>query len=525
MIARSQISKKPRSGAAATTFRQNNDAAHLRDVEGGDIPVSQHQSQTAAGPGADTGLNKTLESMRAVFHRQQAMFRLAPYPDHSARREALDNLRAALLRHRDRLVDAVDRDFNGRARQETLTAEIIPTLNSIRHSRRHLKRWMRPRRRWPHPLMQPAGARIEHQPLGVVGVMVPWNYPVFLTLSPLVCALGAGNRVMIKLSEFTPETNQVLRALLAEAFSEDQVAVVVGDVPVSQAFSELPFDHLLFTGSTAVGRKVMASASRNLTPVTLELGGKSPAIIDQDAPLAASVERLLFGKLVNAGQTCIAPDYVLCTGSRVDELVTAIRTTTARLYPRLRDNPDYTSIVNAAQHRRLRALLDDARERGARVLEINPADEDFTGSRKLPLHLVLDAPPESAVLQEELFGPILPIVPVDDLDAALAHVARGPRPLALYYFGHDRRRQQHVLQHSHSGGVCLNDTLLHAAQDELPFGGIGESGMGHYHGHHGFLTFSKEKAVFVRGRINSARLIYPPYGSWIQRLIQRLMLR
>ncbi|MCC5858303.1 MAG: coniferyl aldehyde dehydrogenase [Ectothiorhodospiraceae bacterium] len=485
-------------------------------------------SAVPTGPGPAAGADtdpQTIEAMQTVFSRQRAAYDSDPYPDAAARRQDLDRLRTALLRHRDALVSAVDRDFGGRARQETLTADIIPSLNSIRHTRRHLKRWMRSRRRWPHPLMQPAGARIEYQPLGVVGVMVPWNYPVFLSLGPLVSALGAGNRVMIKLSEFTPETNQVLRALLADAFNEDQVAVVLGDVPVSQAFSELPFDHLLFTGSTDVGRKVMAAAARNLTPLTLELGGKSPAIVDRDAPMGASVERLLFGKLVNAGQTCIAPDYVLCVEDRVEELISAIQKTTARLFPGMRNNPDYTSIINSAQHRRLLALLDDARQRGARVLEINPAGESFEGSRKLPLHLVLDTPADARVLQEELFGPILPIIPVADLDAALERIAAGPRPLALYYFGQDRKRQQQVLQRSHSGGVCLNDTLMHVAQDELPFGGVGESGMGHYHGHHGFLTFSKEKAVFSRGRINSARLIYPPYGGRLQQLIQRLMLR
>ncbi len=473
----------------------------------------------------DDASDPALETMQTTFQRQRAAYAAAPYPTASARRDALARLKAALLRHQDALVAAVDQDFGGRARQETLTADIIPTLNSIRHTRRHLKRWMRPQRRWPHPLMQPAGARIEYQPLGIVGVMVPWNYPVFLSLGPLVCALGAGNRAMLKLSEFTPAANQVLQTLLAEAFDADEVAVILGDLPVSQAFSQLSFDHLLFTGSTAVGRKVMAAAAHNLTPVTLELGGKSPAIIDHDAPMAPSVERLLFGKLVNAGQTCIAPDYVLCVTDRVDELLSAIRHTTARLFPSLRDNPDYTSIINEAQHHRLLALLEDARQRGARVLEINPAEEHFHNSRKLPLHLVLDAPPDARVLQEELFGPILPIIPVPDLDAALDHVAKGPRPLALYYFGHDRARQQHVLRYSHSGGVCLNDTLLHVAQDALPFGGIGESGMGHYHGHHGFLTFSKEKAVFTRGRINSTRLIFPPYGGRLQQWIQRLMLR
>ena len=468
---------------------------------------------------------QVIAAMRARLEEQRQAFQAAPYPDAAARRDALNRLRRALLRQRRALAEAVSRDFGGRSVDETLTVDIMPTLVGVRHARRHLKGWMRSRRRWPHPLMQPAGARVVYQPLGVVGIIAPWNYPVFLSLGPLVGALAAGNRAMIKLSEYTPETNGVLERIVGEAFRPEEVAVFGGGVEAGAAFSRLPFDHLLFTGSTGVGRKVMAAAAEYLVPVTLELGGKSPAIVDTDAPLERTVERLLFGKLVNSGQTCIAPDYLLCTPARRDELVAALQETLPRLYPSLRDNPDYASIINDAQYGRLQALLTDARERGAQVIPLDPRDESLEGTRKLAPHLVLDVPPDARVLQEELFGPILPVVTVPDLDAALAYVRARPRPLALYYFGEGRAARQRVLEESHAGGVCLNDTLMHVAQDELPFGGVGESGMGQYHGHAGFLTFSHEKAVFSRGRINPSKLLYPPYGGLMQKLVRRLLIR
>ncbi|WP_290652384.1 coniferyl aldehyde dehydrogenase [Aquisalimonas sp.] len=478
-----------------------------------------------SGSGSAADEMGIIEWMPRCLERQREAFRASPYPDAASRRDALERLRRAVSAYQGELAEAISRDFGGRSRFETMTVDIVPTLMGIRHAKRHAGRWMRSRRRSLHPIMQPAGARIVYQPLGVVGIMVPWNYPVLLALAPLTGALAAGNRAMMKLSEFTPESNAVLRKLLAEAFSADEVAVVLGDVPVSQAFASLPFDHLIFTGSTTVGRRVMAAAAENLTPVTLELGGKSPVIVDEDAPLGPTVERLLFGKLVNAGQTCIAPDYVLCTPARREALVAGIQGALPRLYPRLRENTDYASIINEAQYARLQGLLEDARERGAQVLPLNPGGDDLQGTRKLAPHLVLEAPAQARVLREELFGPILPIVTVPDLEAALAYVQARPRPLALYYFGQERARQQRVLTHSHAGGVCINDTMLHVAQEELPFGGVGESGMGHYHGHHGFLTFSHQKAVFTRGRVNPTRLLYPPYGGVVQRLIQWFMAR
>jgi len=326
---------------------------------------------------------------------------------------------------------------------------------------------------------------------------------------------------MLKMSESTPVTGQLVKELLAQIFPEDQVAVVLGEADVGIAFSRLPFDHLLFTGSTRVGREVMRAAAENLTPVTLELGGKSPAIVSDDVPVADAAERIAFGKTLNAGQTCVAPDYVLIPRQRIDGFVEAYRKVVQRFYPQLADNPDYTSIINRRQHARLQGYLDDAQAKGARLLPLFERGQE----RRMPHWLLLDVNDDMQVMQDEIFGPLLPVVPYDGIDDAISYVNARPRPLALYYFGYNKAEQRRILQQTHSGGVCLNDTLLHVAQDDLPFGGVGPSGMGHYHGHDGFLTFSKAKGVFIKQRFNAARMIYPPYGKGLQKLIYKLFVR
>ena len=463
----------------------------------------------------------TLDELNALFNGQRQAFAAEPMPSAAQRREWLAQLRALLLQEKDALVEAIGQDFGNRSADETLMAELLPSLQGIDYARKRISRWMRPSRRSVGLAFQPASAQVIYQPLGVVGVVVPWNYPLFLAIGPLVGALAAGTRVMIKMSEATPATSALLKRLLARIFAEDLVCVALGEAELGAAFSRLPFDHLLFTGATSVGRLVMRAAADNLTPVTLELGGKSPAIVSASVPLADAAERIAFGKTVNAGQTCVAPDYVLVPRARVEDFVEAYRAAVLRFYPRLEDNPDYTSIINARQHQRLLDYLDDAQARGARLLPIYPQGQ----ARRMPHTLLLDVSDDMRVMQEEIFGPLLPIVPYDRLEDALVYVNRRPRPLALYYFGYARDEQQQVLEQTHSGGVCLNDTLLHVAQDDLPFGGIGPSGMGHYHGHEGFLTFSKAKAVFAKQRFNAARSIYPPYGSRLQRLIYRFLLR
>ncbi|MGF6395267.1 coniferyl aldehyde dehydrogenase [Pseudomonas plecoglossicida] len=461
--------------------------------------------------------------LAATFAAQRAAFSGNPMPPAAQRLQWLKNLREALLEAQQGLIEAIDADFSGRSADETLLAELLPSVQGIRHAERHLRRWMRPVARTVGMAFQPASARVLYQPLGVVGIIVPWNYPLFLAIGPLTCALAAGNRVMLKLSEATPTSAQALKSLLERVFPQDLVSVVLGEVEVGQAFARLPFDHLLFTGATSVGRQVMLAAAQNLTPVTLELGGKSPAIVSASVPLDAAAERIAFGKTLNAGQTCVAPDYVLVPRERLEAFSDAYTNAVRRFYPRIADNPDYSAIINPRQLQRLQQLLDDARAKGARVVDLYP-DEPRQG-RRLPPHLLQQVNDDMHVMQDEIFGPLLPLVPYDSLDEALAYINQRPRPLALYYFGYDRAEQQHVLQRSHSGGVCLNDTLLHVAQDDLPFGGIGPSGMGHYHGHDGFLTFSKAKAVLAKQRLNAARLIYPPYGKALQRLVYKLFIR
>ena len=461
----------------------------------------------------------------SLLARQRRAFAHDPLPGLKRRRADLKRLRRALLAHRRSLAEAISEDFGGRSEDETLLGEIMPSVEGLKYARRHLRRWMAMERRSVQALFQPAWARVMWQPVGVTGIIAPWNYPVYLTIGPLIGALAAGCRAMIKASEYTPRTAEVLQQMLSRTFPEDHVAVVTGDAEVAAAFSRLPFDHLLFTGSTAVGRHVMRAAAENLVPVTLELGGKSPVIIAPDADPASAAEQIAFGKTFNAGQTCVAPDYVLCPESMEEEFLLAFADTVERLYPRWADNPDVTAIVSDRHYRRLQDIVADARGKGAHVATVGAGGEDLSGTRKLPVSIVRHVTDDMRVMTEELFGPILPVVPYTELEDAIADVNGRPRPLALYLFSHDRESIRRVLARTHAGGVGINDVLSHVAQESLPFGGIGPSGMGQYHGRAGFETFSKAKPVLRRPRFNSARLIYPPYGRWIHRLIYALTLR
>ncbi len=460
-------------------------------------------------------------TLHALFERQRAAW-LARRPDHAQRMDDLARLREGFKRRLDELVRAMDADFGRRSRHESLLTDGMTVLHEIDLVRSRLRRWMRPQRRAVDWLFLPARAEIRYQALGVVGVIAPWNYPVNLALIPLVSALAAGNHVMLKPSEFTPRTSQLMAELLAAVFPAERVTTVLGGADVAAAFAALPFDHLLFTGSTAVGRRVMAAAAPNLTPVTLELGGKSPAIIAPDYPLATAAARLGMGKLLNAGQTCIAPDYVLITPERRDAFVAALRAYVTQAYPALRESADYTSIVNARQYERLAGLVEEARARGATVVTLPDGAAHDPARRVFAPTLVLDAPEDSRVMQEEIFGPILPLVAVKDVGAAIAYVNARPRPLALYHFDLDAARTRRVLEACVAGGVSVNDCILHNAQSELPFGGVGPAGMGHYHGHHGFLTFSKQMPVFHQSRLSSMALMRPPYGRLADFLVKFL---
>lgn len=458
---------------------------------------------------------KTSLSMHDILQSQRDAWN-PQGPSYHERRAALKKLDQALKRQHKRFIDAVSADFGHRPAQETLLGDLFIVHEEIKHILRHLRVWMRPRPAHTDWKFLPARSWVQHQPVGVVGIISPWNYPINLALAPLAAALAAGNRVMIKPSEMTPRTSEVLQQFLAELFPTNQVAVITGNADVASRFSALPFDHLMFTGSTNVGRKVMEAAARNLTPVTLELGGKSPAIVDSDYPLAVAAERLITGKLLNAGQTCIAPDYILLAGVESKAFVNAVQQAFTRAYPDFANNQDYTSLNNDRHYQRMVKMLDDARQGGAEVIPLADASNDPAKRRFTPA-LVLNPAPDSLVMREEIFGPILPIMAVKDVNTAVHYINRHARPLSLYYFGH--RQTDYVLKHTISGGVCLNDTLLHMAQNDLPFGGVGESGMGQYHGYDGFLTFSKKKPVMRQSRFNTSGLLRPPYTSWKERLL------
>jgi coniferyl-aldehyde dehydrogenase len=467
----------------------------------------------------------TPDALQALYDAQRQAFRRHPMPTAAERREWIDRLMRALVRHEDDAVEAVSADFGHRSGMETRGAELMVCLQSARYVRRHVARWMKPTRRRVGWLMSTTRARVVCQPLGVVGIIAPWNYPLQLAIVPLLYALAAGNRVMLKPSEQTPRTADLLRDIAAECFDADHVSVVTGDARIGAAFSRLPFDHLLYTGSGAIAKSILHAAADNLTPVTLELGGKTPVIIGMDADLAQAAERIAFGKGLNAGQTCVAPDYVLCPRNRVREMTEALERAFSRIYPTIADNPDYTSIVSTRHYERLQRLLEQARAGGSRLIEVNPAGEDAGARRKLPPVLVLDAREDMAVMKEEIFGPVLPIVAYDRLEDAIAWVAERPRPLTLCYFARDRRGLQQVLDETHAGSVCFNDTVFNVAVDDLPFGGVGASGMGRYHGREGFLTFSNQKAVFERPSFNTARLFYPPHGGRLQTWLLKLLIR
>ena len=463
-----------------------------------------------------------MEAMQSLFSRMHAASRAEIEPSLALRRRRLDMLERLLRENETAFAEAISADFGHRSPHETRLLEVFPSLEGLRHARRHLRGWMRPQRRPVSLWFQPGRAQVRYQPLGVVGIIVPWNYPLYLAIGPLTAALAAGNRALVKMSEFTPATAALLETLISRHFAADEVAVVRGDAEVGQAFSRLPFDHLLFTGSTPVGHHVMRAAADHLTPVTLELGGKSPVIVAPDYPLAKAAERIMVGKCLNAGQTCIAPDYVLLPEGREEAFIAAAKAALAACYPELAHSPDYSTVINDRHFTRLSGYLDEAREKGASVIPLSDVAADL-GTRRFPPVLVRGVRDDMRVMQDEIFGPVLPIVSYRELGEAIAYVNARPRPLALYVFDGDPARIERVLAETVSGGVTVNDTLLHIAQDELPFGGVGPSGMGHYHGHAGFLTLSKQKAIFRQSRLSGIGLFKAPYGARFERLIRLLM--
>ncbi len=461
-----------------------------------------------------------------VFAAQRSAFAREMNPSLAVRRDRLDRLLLLTQKHQDAIIGAISADFGHRSRHETDLADIFVVMSAIRHTQRHLREWMKARR-VPTPLhLLPASSELIRQPLGVVGVISPWNYPYQLAMLPVAAALAAGNRTLLKPSELTPRFSQLLQTIVADVFAPDEFAVLPGDVELGRAFSHLPFDHLFFTGSTAVGKQVALAAAANLTPVTLELGGKSPAIVDADCDLPVAARRLAFAKMLNAGQTCVAPDYMLVPRARAHEFMAAMQSAVAAMYPTIVDNPDYTSVVSDRHYQRLAHLVADAQAHGATAVPMAAAagspEVAEAASRKFPPTLLVGVDDDMAVMNEEIFGPVLPVVPYDSLDEAIAYVNRHPRPLALYWFGASREHRDRVLQGTISGGVTTNDACWHVSQEYLPFGGVGASGMGAYHGERGFLTFTMEKPVFHQARINGIALFRPPYGRRFEAVLSLL---
>ena len=465
--------------------------------------------------------------MQDILNLQRHAQQTEGTPGAAVRIDRLDRAIGILVDHAREIAEALREDFGHRSIEGSLITDVAASIEPLKHARRHVRHWMRRERRAVTPAaLALLGARawVDYQPKGVVGVIAPWNFPFNLTFSPLAGILAAGNRAMIKPSEFTPRSSALMQSMVAKAFDPAELTVVTGDLSVGEAFAALPFDHLLFTGATQVAKHVMRAAAANLVPVTLELGGKSPAIIGPDADLDMAADRLLFGKTLNAGQICVAPDYALVPRGKVDAFAAALARSFARMYPSVRNNAAYTSVVNEHHLERLQSYLSDAREKGASVRSLD-ASIDMVEDRKLPLHLVLDVSDDMRVMQEEIFGPILPVVSYGKLDDALAYVNARPRPLALYYFGQDRAMQEALLAGVVAGGITINDTVMHLTMDNLPFGGVGPSGMGSYHGFDGFRTFSHARGVYRQAWLDVGKFLRPPYGKVVDAVLRAKLRR
>lgn len=460
------------------------------------------------------------EDMQAILEKQRQAFLQEGYPSLDVRIDRINRVEALLHDNLDALCDAMSQDFGHRSPHQSRVADMYASLECIKHTRKHLKKWMKKEKRKAPVPMNIMGAKAEviYQPKGVVGNITTWNFPVFVAATPLVGILAAGNRCMIKLTEITPVTSALLKELFAKYFDESEVACVTGGPEVGAAFSSLPLDHILFTGATSVGKYILQGAAENLTPVTLELGGKSPVIVSRSADLPESALRIFTGKALNVGQVCISPDYVFVPEEQLEEFVRLGSEHIASMFPKILDNPDYSSIINERHCQRINSYIEDAREQGADVRVINPANEDFSqqqGTNKIPMTLVINPSDAMQVMQHEIFGPVVAIKTYKQVQEAMDYINANPHPLALYYFGTDKAEQTHVLHNTTSGNVTVNDVVAHAGVEDIPFGGIGPSGMGNYHGFDGFKTFSHAKGVFYQSKPNMMKFsgMIPPYGE------------
>jgi coniferyl-aldehyde dehydrogenase len=465
--------------------------------------------------------------LQSILQKQKAAFTAAMPEATSVRRDRIDRAIALLIDYKDEFARAVSADFGHRSTEQTLMTDIMPSVSAMKHAKKHFESWARGEKRKPtFPLgLIGAKAEVRYQPKGVVGVVAPWNFPIGMVMVPMAGILAAGNRAMVKPSEYTERVAEVFAKAVPLYFAEDEIAVIAGGVEVATEFSKLAFDHMIFTGATSVGKHIMRAAAENLVPVTLELGGKSPTIIGRSADKTKAGQRVALGKMMNAGQICLAPDYLLVAKEQEHEMIEGVKAGVSAMYPTLLNNDDYTSVVNGRNYDRLQGYLQDARDKGAELIEVNPGNEDFSASNghKMPLTIVRNVTEDMKVMQEEIFGPILPVMTYASIDEAIDYVNDHDRPLGLYYFGADKSEEDKVLSRTVSGGVTVNDVLFHNAMEDLPFGGVGPSGMGNYHGADGFKTFSHMRAVYRQPGIDVAGLagFKPPYGKATQKTLAK----
>jgi len=476
-------------------------------------------TQSISTDGANTGMR-----MRTVLERQKQAHIREGAPSAELRIDRINRAIGLIVDYQDEICAALSTDFGHRSTDQSIMSDVVGCLGGLKEAKKQLRKWMRPDHRSSTFPFNLAGgkSRVEYQPLGTVGLITPWNFPMAMTFSPLAGIFSAGNRVMMKPSEYTPRTAELMARMFSKAFDENEVAVFTGGPEVGQAFSALPFDHIIFIGATSVGKNIMRAAAENLVPVTLELGGKSPTIIGKSSRMQTSTDRIMNGKMLNAGQICLAPDYVYVPKGQEDAFVASAQRSVATMYPTLKENPDYTSVINQRHYDRLQGYVADARSKGARIVEINPANEDFSQqpAHKIPPTLLFDVTEDMKIAQEEIFGPLLMVKTYAGIDEVIDYVNAHPRPLALYYFGNDQAEKQRVLDRTTSGGVAINDVMMHVAQEDLPFGGVGASGMGSYHGYDGFKNFSHARAIYEQGgRFDLGRFVRPPFTPRLRKML------
>jgi coniferyl-aldehyde dehydrogenase len=466
-----------------------------------------------------------LQYLHDVLEQQKHAYQRYPLPTAKERIDRLARLKRILVKYQDQFAEAINLDYGNRSIAETKIGELLTCLEQIKYYSKHLAKWMKPSKRHVGIIHQPAKAWVQYQPLGIIGIIAPWNYPLLLSVGPLICALAAGNHAMIKVSSSSSNFGRVLELALSEIFPQELVAVINGGGAISDAFSHLAFDKIVFTGSTNVGKTVMAAASENLVPVILELGGKSPVLVHPSIDLEDVAQRIAVGKLWNAGQTCVAPDFMFLPKGKTQEFIEKFQACVLEMYPHFKNNQDYTSIINDKQYQRIQGYLEDAQAHGAQIITINPLHEDLHEVRKIAPTIVAGVTPDMQIMQNEIFGPLLPIMEYDQIDDVIDFINSRPRPLALYYFDFDQARADYVAQRTHSGHFGQNTVLTHVAQDDLPFGGVGASGMGKYHGPEGFFSLSHERSMMSNPKLYSFKYILPPFNKPIHKLILKTLLR